>query len=73
MITVALVLALARTRRGQRCIRATRDAVAPLIAMTGEALLPIFVELANLGRSIVHTARHLPHRWRARHDRHTDR
>jgi hypothetical protein len=65
VITVLLVLALARSRRGQQCIEAIR----PLIAMAWEALLPIFVELANLGRSI----RHLPHRWRDRHDRHPAR
>jgi hypothetical protein len=58
VITVALVLALARTRRGQQCLRATRDAAAPLIAWTWWALLPIFTELADLGRSI------LPRRWR---------
>ena len=65
MITILLVLALARSRRGQRCIQA----ITPLIAMAWEALLPIFVELANLGRSI----RHLPHRWRDHHDRHPAR
>jgi len=69
MITVALVLALARSRRGQRAISALRDATAPMIAMTAEALLPIFVELADLGRSI----RHLPHRRRNHHDRHPAR
>lgn len=58
MITVLLVLALARSRRGQRCI----EAITPLIAMAWEALLPILVELAALGRSI----RHLPRR-RDRH------
>lgn len=61
MITVLLVLALARSRRGQRAIQA----ITPLIAMAWQAFLPILYELANLGRSI----RHLPHHWRD-HDRH---
>jgi hypothetical protein len=68
VITIFLVLALARSRRGQRVIRATADALAPLIAMIGEALLPIFVELANLAHLIIRKIRTLPHR-RARHDR----
>ena len=68
MITVLLVLALARSRRGQRVISAVSDALAPLVAMAWEALLPILVELAELGRSII---RHLPHR--SDHDRHTAR
>ena len=58
MITILLVLALARSRRGERCI----EAIMPLIAMTWEALLPIFIELANLGRSIIRKIRALPHR-----------
>ena len=58
MITILLVLALARSRQGQRCI----EAIMPLIAMTWEALLPIFIELANLGRSIIRKIRTLPHR-----------
>lgn len=69
MITVALVLALARSRRGQRCLAAITEATAPMITMTAEALLPIFIELVNLGRSI----RHLPRRWRDHHDRHPAR
>ena len=69
MITVLLVLALARSRRGQRVISALRETVAPACAMAAEAIVPIFVELANLGRSI----RHLPHRWRDHHDRHAAR
>lgn len=68
MITVLLVLALARSRRGQRVISALRETFAPFVAMTVEAFIPIIVELANLGRSI----RHLPHR-RDHHDRHSAR
>ena len=64
MITVALVLALARSRRGQRCIRATTEALAPMVAIIVEAFLPIIVELANLAARI--RAR-LPHR-RDHHD-----
>ena len=60
MITVLLVLALARSRRGQRVISALRETFAPPVAMAVEAFVPIIVELANLGRSI----RHLPRRWR---------
>jgi hypothetical protein len=69
VITVLLVLALARSRRGQQCIRAITEATAPMIAILAEALLPIVVELATLA----HQIRTLPARWRARHDRHPDR
>lgn len=62
MITILLVLALARSRRGQQCIRATTNALAPLIAMAWEALLPIFVELANLYHETIRKIRTLPHR-----------
>lgn len=61
MITVLLVLALARSRRGQRVIQA----ITSLITIAWQAFLPIIVELGNLARSI----RHLPHRWRDHHDR----
>jgi hypothetical protein len=68
MITVLLVLALARSRRGQRALEAIGPLIAPLIAMAIEAFTPIIVELANLGRSITTVlARHLPRRWRDRH------
>ena len=69
MITILLVLALARSRRGQRCIEAIMPLIAHVITWTWEALLPIFIELANLGRSIIRKIRTLPHR-RTRHDRH---